>query len=110
MVSFFKKKTKMNPESQMQIDNLQRINNRRLEIVVDSFCEKSEGQCKHKCLDKFLLNGIYDQRELFIDGITLISDSYWPFVEQSAREHFHYLKFIVQPTSAFHKFLYETHQ
>lgn len=97
-------------EDLMRSENLCRINNRRLEIIIDPICEKSEGQCKHKCLDKFLMNGLYDQRELFIDGITLISDSYWPFVEESARPHFYYLRTIVQPTLAFHKFLYESHE
>jgi hypothetical protein len=61
-------------------------------------------------VDKFLLNGIYDQRELVIDAITLISDSYWPFVHKDAREHFYYLNGIVQPTLVFHKFLYESHK
>jgi hypothetical protein len=97
-------------EEQMRIENLQRINNRRLEIVVDPLCEKFEGQCRHKCLDKFLVNGIYDQRELFIDGITLISDSYWPFLDKDARPHFYYLQEIIQPSLAFHKFLYECHK
>jgi hypothetical protein len=97
-------------EEQIKLENSHYINNRRLEIIVDPVCENFEGQCRHKCVDKFLLNGIYDQRELVIDAITLISDSYWPFVHKDAREHFYYLNGIVQPTLVFHKFLYESHK
>jgi hypothetical protein len=100
----------MSSENPYRVENLHYLNNRRLEIVVDAVCQPFEGQCKHLCANRFLVDGMLKEECRLIDGYTLISNSYWAFVSNDQREHFYYLrdKIDVANSPAFVKFLLES--